>query len=482
MSVPLKITPVILAGGSGTRLWPLSRAGFPKQFLCLLERESLFQQSVLRLNDISASDLEVSETLIITNEEHRFLALEQLREISKISAKLLLEPVGRNTAPALTLAALQATSKGDDPILLVSPADQTIINKDAYIKAIQNSIRVAADGHIVILGVDPNKPEIGFGYIKKTGSSGQYNEYEVEQFVEKPDIDTATQYLSSGNFLWNSGIFILRASAWLNALNFFRPDILNATIQSFSKRNIDDNFIRPDKLLFEKIANDSIDYSVIEKCPRSSFSIKIIPLDAGWNDLGSWDAVWQNGVQDNEGNILYGDSMIEDTENTLVYASHRLVGVIGVSDLIIIETADAVLIADRNMSQHVKKIVNKLQSNNRQERSLHRKVSRPWGWYDSLEEGDRFKVKRIQVNPGASLSLQHHTKRAEHWVVVKGIASVECGSKSFILHENESTFIPLGEKHRLSNFGKEPLEIIEVQSGSYLGEDDIIRLGDNYGR
>lgn len=478
----ISVTPVILCGGSGTRLWPLSRTGFPKQFLVLSGNTSLFQQAVKRVNALGASDIAINETLVVTNEEHRFLVLDQLRELPEVNASLLLEPAGRNTAPALTLAALQATQNGDDPILVVTPADQTVQEAKAFTLALQNSVRAAASGAIVILGISPNRPETGFGYIKREGVAGAYQEFNVSNFAEKPDLETAKAYLDSNDYSWNGGMFVVRASRWLEALKHFSPDILAATKAAFSASTQDNTFVRPDKNKFLAIPSESVDYAVIEKCPGSDFPIKMVSLDAGWNDLGAWDAVWQVGNQDAHGNVTVGDTLLEKTKDSLVYANHRLVGTVGVSDLIIIETADAVLVADRSQSQHVKAIVSQLEANAREERALHRKVARPWGWYDTIDTGERFKVKRIQVNPGASLSLQRHAKRAEHWVVVKGVAEVTCGDKVVTLLENESTYIPLGETHRLSNPGAEPLEIIEVQSGAYLGEDDIERLEDSYGR
>ena len=478
----ISVTPVILCGGSGTRLWPLSRTGFPKQFLVLSGNTSLFQQAVKRVNGLGASDIALNETLVVTNEEHRFLVLDQLRELPEVNASLLLEPAGRNTAPALTLAALQATQNGDDPILVVTPADQTVQEAKAFTLALQNSVRAAASGAIVILGISPNRPETGFGYIKREGVAGAYQEFNVSNFAEKPDLETAKAYLDSNDYSWNGGMFVVRASRWLEALKHFSPDILAATEAAFSASTQDNTFVRPDKNKFLAIPSESVDYAVIEKCPGSDFPIKMVSLDAGWNDLGAWDAVWQVGNQDAHGNVTVGDTLLEKTKDSLVYANHRLVGTVGVSDLIIIETADAVLVADRSQSQHVKAIVSQLEANAREERALHRKVARPWGWYDTIDTGERFKVKRIQVNPGASLSLQRHAKRAEHWVVVKGVAEVTCGDKVITLLENESTYIPLGETHRLSNPGAEPLEIIEVQSGAYLGEDDIERLEDSYGR
>lgn len=476
------VTPVILCGGSGTRLWPLSRAGFPKQFLVLSGTNSLFQQALERINATASDDISVGDTLVVTNEEHRFLALDQLREQPAIAASLLLEPTARNTAPALTIAALKATEIGEDPILVVTPADQTIIDSAAFTLALQKSIRIAATGAIVILGITPGHPETGYGYIKHKKDIGENGEYAVSQFAEKPTLEIAQAYLASGEYTWNSGMFVLKASVWLKAMKQFRPDILEATQKSWSNKTSDATFIRPDKASFAVIPSESIDYAVMEKCPGSGFPVCMVPLAAGWNDLGAWDAVWQVGTQDINGNVMQGDTLTTDTTGTLIHASSRLVSAVGVSNLVIIETPDAVLVANRGQSQHVKKIVLALEQRKRHEHTLHRKVHRPWGWYDSIDEADRFKVKRIQVKPKASLSLQMHHHRAEHWIVVKGTAEVTCGEKVAILTENQSTYIPLGEVHRLTNPGSIPLEIIEVQSGSYLGEDDIVRFDDTYGR
>jgi mannose-1-phosphate guanylyltransferase/mannose-6-phosphate isomerase len=477
-----QIVPVILCGGSGTRLWPLSRAGFPKQFLVLSGKTSLFQQAIQRVNGLGADDILVGDTLIVTGEQHRFLALDQLREMPEVAATLLLEPVGRNTAPALTFAALQAVKNGEDPILVVTPADQTVKNSAAFTDAVQRSIRAAANGSIVVLGITPDKPETGYGYIKGQTDVGIYGEHSVDKFTEKPDIVTASAYLKSAGYFWNSGMFVLRASVWLAALAQFRPDILQATVRSCDVVSSDLPFVRPDKTLFTNILSESIDYAVMEHCPGSNVDIKMITLDAGWNDLGSWEAVWQVGESDGDGNVTRGDTILADTKNTFVHSSSRLVSAVGVDNLVIIETADAILIADKSQSQHVKKIVNQLVKDNRQEDNLHRKVHRPWGWYDSIDEGDRFKVKRIQVKPGGSLSLQKHAHRAEHWVVIKGTAEIANGEEVLTLTENQSTYIPPGTLHRLSNPGDIPLEIIEVQSGSYVGEDDIERFKDDYGR
>ena len=476
------ITPVILCGGSGTRLWPLSRTAFPKQFLVLSGKTTLFQQAVERLQALKNPSITLNDTLIVTNEEHRFLVTDQLREMQDVKAQLLLEPIGRNTAPALTLAALQAIDKGEDSILVVTPADQTVQDQLSFTKSLHDAIEVADKGSIVVLGIKPTKPDTGFGYIKKDKSEDERHAFKVLNFTEKPDLVTAEKYVKSGDYFWNAGIFVLRASVWLKTIQYFNPDIYEATLKAFRQKTNDDLFIRPDEHLFKTISANSIDCAVIEKCPQSDFKIKMVELDAGWNDLGSWDAVWQVGNKDENQNVTYGDTLLEDTKNSLVYADHKLVSVVGLDNIVVIETSDAILVIDRNQSQEVKMIVNKLSVQNREEKNLHRKVARPWGWYDSLDEGDSFKVKRIQVNPGSSLSLQKHTKRAEHWIVVRGVAEVICNDKRIILKENESTFIPLGNTHRLSNPGQNFLEIIEVQSGSYLGEDDIERFDDSYGR
>lgn len=483
----LEVQPVILCGGSGSRLWPLSRAGFPKQFLCLTGNESLLQQAAKRVAALEAGDIQLAAPLLVTNEEHRFLAQEQLRESAIEDVTLLLEPVGRNTAPALTLAALATQVDGgrNDPILVVTPADQTITDPAAFILAMQQAIREAAKGTIVILGVTPDKPETGYGYIKvsdDTKKEPSGNALRVKRFVEKPDAETAQRYLAEGGYFWNAGMFVLKASIWLRALQQFRPDIAEATIKSWNTRAQDAAFIRPGKREFTAIPSESVDYAVMERCPDSSFPIKMLPIDVGWSDLGAWDAVWNVLPKDDAGNAHIGDVLTSDSINTLVHATSRLVSLVGVKDLVVIETPDAVLVANKASSQEVKHIVNNLSQQKREEHSLHRKVHRPWGWYDSVDEGGRFKVKRIQVKPKASLSLQKHHHRAEHWIVVHGTAEITNGDKTILLTENQSTYIPLGEIHRLANPGTIPLEIIEVQSGSYLGEDDIVRFNDVYGR
>lgn len=478
----INVTPVILCGGSGARLWPLSRTGFPKQFLCLTGNESLFQQAAQRLSGLGNVGIQVAPPLVVTGEDHRFLASEQLREIGIELGVALLEPVGRNTAPALTLAAVAATEGGDDPVLVVTPADQTVTNSAAFIKATQVAIQEAENGTIVILGVTPDSPETGYGYIQIDKAAASNGAQTVMRFVEKPNEAAAKAYLEEGGYCWNAGMFVLRASVWLSVLEYFRPDILESTLAAWSNRTADAHFVRPGKAEFAVIPSESVDYAAIERCPGSPFPIKMVPLDAGWSDLGAWEAVWKVLPKDESGNAHIGDVLTIDSRNTLVHATSRLVSLVGVGDLVVIETPDAVLVAGKSCSQEVKHIVNALNANGREEHTLHRKVHRPWGWYDSIDEGERFKVKRIQVKPKASLSLQKHHHRAEHWIVVTGTAEITNGEKVLTLTENQSTYIPLGEVHRLTNLGTIPLEIIEVQSGIYLGEDDIVRIEDSYGR
>ncbi len=482
---PITVLPVVMAGGSGTRLWPLSRAQHPKQFLVLQGNQSLFQQAVLRLHALAADDIAVAPSCIVGNEEHRFLVLDQLREVSgeaqRETCTVLLEPMGRNTAPAVTLAALYAVEAGADPVLVVTPADQTVTDDAAFTQALQAAVRSAARGGIVILGIHPDRPETGFGYIQAEASGAA--PYAVQRFVEKPDLATAKGYLEQGHYFWNSGMFVMRASTWLAALDAFRKDIADATRAAWAARAVDAPFVRPGRVEFEAIPAESIDYAVMEKCPGSKqFDIRMMPLAAGWSDLGAWDGVWQVSAKDADGNAHRGDTLLRDSHNTLVHATHRLVSVVGLDNVVVVETPDAVLVADRERSQDVKHVVAMLGQVGRSEHTLNRQVHRPWGWYDSIDRGPRFQVKRIMVKPGASLSLQKHHHRAEHWIVVSGTAEVTNGERVILLSENESTYIPIGTVHRLANPGKLPLEIIEVQSGSYLGEDDIVRFEDNYGR
>ena len=470
----IPVLPVIMAGGSGTRLWPLSRAGFPKQFLVLSGNTSLFQQAASRLMGLADAQITVAAPLVVGNEEHRFLVLDQLRELKTEPSAVMLEPMGRNTAPAVTLAALQALEAGSDPVLVVTPADQTVTDGRAFTASLQRAVHSAAAGAINILGVTPDRPETGYGYIRADGGK-------VLQFVEKPDLATAEKYLRAGGYFWNAGMFVLKASVWMAALERFRPDIASACRAAFAVREMDVKFIRPGKAEFAVVPSESVDYAVMEKCP-GVLDIRMEPLAAGWNDLGAWEAVWQVAEKDAQGNATVGDAIVSDSRNVLVHATSRLVSAVGLQDVIVVETPDAVLVASREKSQDVKNIVAQLGREQRGEQVLHRKVHRPWGWYDGIDERPRHQVKRIQVKPGASLSLQMHHHRAEHWIVVSGTAEVTNGEKVILLTENQSTYIPLGQTHRLANPGKVPLEIIEVQSGSYLGEDDIVRFEDTYGR
>jgi mannose-1-phosphate guanylyltransferase/mannose-6-phosphate isomerase len=482
MSVDVK--PVVMAGGSGTRLWPLSRAQYPKQFLVLQGNRSLFQEAAARLKALSAPDLRVAAPCVVGNEEHRFLVLDQLREVGLDEATVLLEPAPRNTAPAMTLAALQARADGSDPVLVVTPADQTVTDAPAFDAAVTAAIRAAAGGAIVLLGITPDRPETGFGYIQARGATGHDGALAIERFVEKPDLATAEGYLRAGGYLWNSGMFVVRASVWLDAIGRFRGDIAAATRTAWEGCKTDVSFVRPDAEAFAAVPSESIDYAVMEKAaaPDSGYALRMVPLDAGWSDLGAWDAVWQVGAKDASGNSTTGDAIVRDSRRTLVHATHRLVSVVGLDNVVVVETPDAVLVADRERSQDVKQVVAELDRSRRSEHTLHRKVHRPWGWYDGIDSGPRFQVKRIMVKPGASLSLQKHHHRAEHWIVVSGTAEVTNGDSVMTLTENQSTYIPVGQVHRLANRGTEPLEIIEVQSGSYLGEDDIVRFEDTYGR
>lgn len=462
------IHPIILSGGSGTRLWPLSREHYPKQLLCLIGNETLLQQTVTRLDGLEG----IAAPLFVCNEEHRFLVAEQVRQLNGSAARIILEPAGRNTAPALTLAALALKQQDPDALMLAMPADHVIQDREAFQHAVCAGAAVAEQGKLVTFGIVPTAPETGYGYIKKGRGSA------VERFVEKPDAPTAQQYLSSGDYFWNSGMFLMQVSAWLEELARHRPEILKACEAAFAQGSQDGDFYRVDKKAFLACPSDSIDYAVMEKTDRAA----IVPLDAGWSDIGAWSALWAMAEQDPQGNVTEGDVYMHATQNALVIAKHRLVAAVGLDDIMVIETPDAVLVAHRDHAQSVREIVNRLRDAKRSEYLMHRRVHRPWGSYEGVDAGERFQVKRLIVKPGAALSLQMHYHRAEHWVVVRGTARVARGDETFTLTENQSAYIPLGVKHRLENPGAIPLEIIEVQSGSYLGEDDIVRFEDVYNR
>ena len=477
----ITVQPVVMAGGAGTRLWPLSREQYPKQFLALSGRETLLQQAVLRARGLGLATLQVRPTIVVGSDAHRFMLLEQLREIGAQDASIVLEPTGKNTAPALTLAALHAHAIGDDPVLVVAPSDQTVADESVYSATLQRAIAAAATGGIVMLGITADRPETGYGYIAAEATSTP-DLLRVTRFEEKPDAETALTYVAAGSYYWNSGIFLLRASTWLAALDHCAPGIAQACGRAWDARTQDGSFIRPGASEFEAVPADSIDYAVIERCVGGAWPLTMLALDAGWSDLGAWESVWQAAAKDERGNAIQGDAMLHESRNVLVHATSRLVSVIGLDDVVVVETPDAVMVASRARSQHVKQVVNALAARSRSEHHAHRLVQRPWGWYDSIDMGPRFQVKRIMVKPGASLSLQMHHHRAEHWIVVSGTAEVTNGDQQLLLTENQSTYIPLGHVHRLANPGKVPLEIIEVQSGSYLGEDDIVRFEDVYGR
>ncbi|PTQ69635.1 mannose-1-phosphate guanylyltransferase (GDP) /mannose-6-phosphate isomerase type 2 [Nitrosomonas oligotropha] len=477
------LIPIILSGGSGTRLWPLSREKYPKQLLPLINDDSLLQATVRRMDGLKG--VQLSAPMIVCNEEYRFVIAEQLRIMDR-KGSILLEPFGRNTAPALTLAALAALREGDDSILLVMPSDHVIMDVESFQAAVLAGMLQAMDGGIVTFGITPNAPETGYGYIQ----SGELIEqgktaYQIARFVEKPDLSTAQTYLDAGNYLWNSGLFMMRASVWLSAIGKCRPDILIACQAAWDQGSADGDFLRVDKKAFEQCPSDSIDYAVMERIARQESDLPggvVIPLTAGWSDIGAWSSLWQVLPKDDAGNVAKGDVLLNDCKNTLAISESRLVTCVGIENVIVVETPDAVLVVHKDKTQDVKLVVDMLKQQGRSEGKLHRKVFRPWGWYDGIDVGERFQVKRIVVKPGAALSLQMHHHRAEHWVVVRGTARVTRNKDVYLVSENESTYIPLGTSHRLENPGCVPLEMIEIQSGSYLGEDDIVRFEDIYGR
>jgi mannose-1-phosphate guanylyltransferase/mannose-6-phosphate isomerase len=468
----LKVIPVILCGGAGTRLWPLSRELYPKQLLALVNEYSLLQNTVTRCD----GHAEVTSPILVCNEEHRFLVAEQLREVAIVPSSIILEPEGRNTAPAVALAAHEVLKHEDDAILVVLPSDHVIKQTDVFLDALTRAIDLAKTDALVTFGVVPDKPETGYGYIRK--GPAVEDAYRVDKFVEKPDQVTAIEFFQSGLYLWNSGMFVFKASVFLKELAKQKPDMAAAMTKATSRSKSDLDFTRVDAEAFCASASDSIDYAVMEHTTKAI----VVPLDAGWNDIGSWDALWEISEKDENDNTLVGDVVVSGVENSFLWSEHRLVSVIGLKDVVVVETADAVMVASLDQAQNVKAVVNHLKDEGREERTFHRKVYRPWGYYEGLDAGPAYQVKRLSVNPGASLSLQLHHHRAEHWVVVNGIATVTVGEKVFNLNKNESCYIPTETRHRLQNLTEMAVEIVEVQSGSYLGEDDIVRFDDNYGR
>lgn len=463
--------PVILSGGSGTRLWPLSRAQYPKQFLPLVTNNTMIQETMLRLGGVDG----LQAPIAVCNEDHRFMMAEQLREIGCQASAIILEPVGKNTAPAVAMAALAAAS--EDDLLLILPADHVIADKAAFHRAIEQAVQLAEQDLLVTFGIVATAPETGYGYIKAS-EVAVGGGFKVAAFVEKPNAETAQAYIDSGDYFWNSGMFAFKAGCFLRELEKFNPQMLEICRQAFAAATVDLDFTRLDKSIFSTCPSDSIDYAVMEKTERAA----VIPLDAGWNDVGSWSALWDVTEKDAAGNAIKGDVLAVDTHNSFVHSSNKLVTVVGVEDLVVVETDDALLVASKDKVQDVKAVVDQLKAGNREEAGIHRKVYRPWGHYDLVDSGDRHHTKRIVVKPGAKLSLQKHHHRAEHWVVVKGTAMVHKDGQVVMVTENESIYIPVGIVHSLENPGVIPLEIVEVQSGSYLGEDDIVRYQDNYGR
>ena len=476
----MNLQPVILCGGSGTRLWPLSREQYPKQLLALTGDQTLLQATACRVDaSFAAPGCQVLPPMVVSNDSYRFITADQLHQAGHTQAVVVLEPTGRNTAPALTLAALLVLESGDDAALLVMPADHIINDVEAFRAEVARALPYAQSGKLVTFGIRPTRAETGYGYIR-AGTPLAGGAHDILAFVEKPDAVTAERYVSSGEYLWNSGIFMMRASVWIAQLGLAQPAMLSACRAAFATRSRDRDFLRLDAEAFAACPADSIDYAVMEKLPAGMGVV--IPYAADWSDVGAWDALWEIGSKDSHRNVLRGDVITVDTKDTLVISQSRMVACVGLADMVVVETPDAVLVANKNNMQQVKDVVAKLKREKRAEADAHRKIHRPWGYYDSVDAGERFQVKRLVVNPGASLSLQMHHHRAEHWIVVKGTASVTRGEETLLLSENQSTYIPIGTRHRLQNPGKVPLEIIEVQSGAYLGEDDIVRFEDTYGR
>jgi mannose-1-phosphate guanylyltransferase/mannose-6-phosphate isomerase len=468
------LIPLILSGGSGTRLWPVSRKHLPKQFLQLTGNTTLFQQTLERTRQLP----DVAPPIVVANEGHRFLAADQLLEAGINGATILLEPVGRNTAPAIALGALDALVRDPEAVLLVLPADHLVGDPQAFADAVLRALPLAAQGWLVTFGIRPDRAETGFGYIRR-GDVLPAGGYQVARFVEKPDLATAQTYFVDGGYDWNSGMFLFKAARYLDELAEHAPAMLEAVRRAHAAAKSDLDFVRIDRDAFTQVPGDSIDYAVMERTRRAA----VVPMQCAWSDIGSWAALWQSGAKDAQGNLMVGDTLAIDTGNSLLRSHERhLLAVVGMHDVMVVSTADATLVAHRDAAQDVRKVVEQLKAAGRSEYELHRLVHRPWGTYDSLEQGPRFQVKRIVVKPGAALSLQKHHHRAEHWIVVSGTAEVTCDERVFLLQENQSTYIPLGSRHRLRNPGKLPLELIEVQSGSYLGEDDIVRYDDAYGR
>jgi len=467
-----KILPVILSGGSGTRLWPASRSMYPKQLLPLVDEKTMLQATALRIQGLKGA---AESCLIVSNEDHRFLVAEQMNAI-EMRSKIILEPEGRNTAPAVALAALHALKEDSAAILLIMAADHVIKDVEAFQAAVQKGVAAAEEGRLVTFGIVPTKPETGYGYVRANVGNGE--PVPVEEFVEKPDADTAQKYLDDGSYYWNSGMFMFRASTYLKELEEQAPDILSVCKDSMESFSVDGDFIRPDAEAFKQCRSDSIDYAVMEKSGNSA----MVPLDAGWSDVGSWSALQDVRESDENGNALDGDVLIHNCVGTYIQAESRLVAAVGLKDIIVVETKDSVLVADKSQSQDVKELVDRLKESGREETKLHRQVFRPWGSYDSLESAKNFQVKRLIVKPGAILSLQKHAHRSEHWVVVRGKARITKNEDEFDLNVNESTYISIGDVHRIANPYDEDVHIIEVQCGDYLGEDDIVRLEDNYGR